>query len=288
MNKSRNKSRGFLTIAQNNKNTDFIRLAYLLALSLKHSQKTVNKLSIAVTDINEVPEKYRWAFDNIIKIPWGDSADKSDWKLENEWKLFHITPYDETIKLDADMLFPADISHWWNIFSGREIVIPTKIYNLQNELVENIYYRPGFAENKIPKLHTAFMYFKKTDAALELFTMAEIITQNWKKFYWEFMPVNSPKIFSTDTTFSLSAKITGLTDNIINPWENLTFVHGKTQLTKWGTIQQNEDWSKFISLNITPNLECFAGCYQINKPFHYHLKHIITDEIIKFYENEAR
>lgn len=282
-------NRGFLTIAQNNNDTNFIKLAYALALSLKSSQSKYNKLSIAVTNKTEVPENYKWAFDNIIEIPWGDAAINSKWKLENEWKLYHITPYDETIKLDTDMIFTNDISNWWDIFSQREVCIPTKVYNLQNEIVENNYYRPGYCENNLPKLHTAFMYFKKSDTAHELFSMAEIITQNWERFYWSYMPINSPKVFSTDTTFSLASKISELNEKVINPWDNyLTFTHAKTRLHHWGDLYQDEDWSNFLPFNITPNLECFIGCYRINKPLHYHLKHLITDEIISFYENKVK
>ena len=280
-----NNSRGFLTVAQNNSNTDFIRLSYALALSLKATQSKYGNLSIAVTDKSSVPEKYKWAFDNIIEIPWGDAANNSDWKLENEWKLYHITPYEETIKLDADMLFLNDISCWWDIFCQRDVCIPTKVFNLQNKIVENTFYRPGYKENNIPKLHTAFMYFKKSDLAFELYTMAEIITQNWEKFYWEFMPIKSPKEFSTDTTFSIASKVLDSTDDIINPWDKLTFTHGKTRLNTWGQYYQDEDWSKSIPFYLTPNLECFVGCYRINKPLHYHLKHLITDEVISFYEN---
>src|SRR5271157_3807356 len=100
------RERGFLTIAQNSADTDYIRLAYGLALSLKATQKENGYLSILVTPGTIVNKEYRWAFDEIIEIPWGDNATASRWKLENEWKAYHVTPYRETIKLDADMLFP--------------------------------------------------------------------------------------------------------------------------------------------------------------------------------------
>lgn len=280
--------KGYITIAQNNKTTDYIRLAYALALSLKASQKgdnSPNNLSIVVTDEEEVPQRYRWAFDKIIEMPWGDNAKYSNWKLENEWKIFHITPYTETVKLDCDMLFLSDIGDWWNLFTKRDIVVPTKVYNCQNELVDNLYYRKGYKENGVPTLHTAFMYFKNCDLSLEWFTMAEIITFNWEKFYWEFMPIDSPKEFSTDTTFSLAAKLIDAVEDIISPWDSIpSFVHAKTGLNPWDKVHNSEDWSEHVQFNFTPNLECMIGPYRITKPLHYHLKHLITDEIIEFYE----
>jgi hypothetical protein len=88
------RKRGFFTFAQNGTH-DYVRMAYALALSLKATQTDVPYLSIGVTPGQVVPEKYKWAFDEIIEIPWGDAAKTSSWKLENEWKAYHMTPYEE-------------------------------------------------------------------------------------------------------------------------------------------------------------------------------------------------
>src|SRR5689334_16550107 len=112
--------RGFLTFAQNGE-TDYLRLAYGLALSLKATQKRTPYLAVAITPGMTVPEHYRTVFDEVIDIPWGDLAEYDDWKLANEWKAFHLTPYEQTIKLDADMLFLSDIDDWWDWLSRRDL-----------------------------------------------------------------------------------------------------------------------------------------------------------------------
>ena len=33
----------------------------------------------------------------------------------------HVTPYEETVVLDTDMIFPDDISHWWKYFAEKDI-----------------------------------------------------------------------------------------------------------------------------------------------------------------------
>ena len=44
-----------------------------------------------------------------------------NWKLQNEWKVYHMTQsYDETIKLDADMLFTVDVNYYWEAMKARE------------------------------------------------------------------------------------------------------------------------------------------------------------------------
>ena len=115
-------SKGFFTIAQNSGETDYVRMAYALALSLRCSQKTVKNLSIGITPGTKIDQKYAWAFDNIIEIPWNDHAADSSWKLENEWKTYHMSPYDETVKLDCDMLFFNDIAAWWDAMSGHDFL----------------------------------------------------------------------------------------------------------------------------------------------------------------------
>ena len=117
-------SRGYLVIAQNS-TIDYTRLAYLLALSIKYTQCSVNNISIAITKDTKLDDKYRKIFDHVIEIPFEDDAELSDWKIENKWKYFHFTPYDETVILDTDMLFTSDVSHWWDVMSKQDVVATT-------------------------------------------------------------------------------------------------------------------------------------------------------------------
>ena len=48
-------TQGFLVVAENNNDIDFIQMAYCLALSLKSTQSKINNLSIITTQ--EVTEK---------------------------------------------------------------------------------------------------------------------------------------------------------------------------------------------------------------------------------------
>ena len=42
--------------------------------------------------------------------------------LLNLWQLYWATPYDETIVLDADMLFLNDYSYWWDYLSKFDLL----------------------------------------------------------------------------------------------------------------------------------------------------------------------
>jgi hypothetical protein len=103
---------GYFTFAQNSK-IDYVKLAYVCALSLKISQPNINKMSVAVTPKTKITEKQKLIFDQIVEIPWHDDAKDADWKLQNEWKALHISPYDSTLKIDSDMFFNSNIEHWF-------------------------------------------------------------------------------------------------------------------------------------------------------------------------------
>jgi hypothetical protein len=282
-------SKGFFTIAQNNSEVDYIRLAYALALSLKVSQKEISNLTIAITPGTIVPEKYSWAFDNIVEIIWGDSSSTVEWKLNNEWKSIYMSPYDETIKLDCDMLFFKDISNWWELLSINEFQLCNNVINYKQELIDNDYYRKTFTINKLPDIYTAFMYFKKTDYTFEIFKLVEFLYKNWEVMSTELLEYKyRPELPNTDIVFALALKLLDLdgihyTKNIIP-----IFTHMKTKLQNWTEDNYNENWQLYINTFFNKHLECKIGNHLQLFPLHYHRKDFITDEIITYYEQQVR
>lgn len=280
-------TRGFFTLAQNSGDTDYIRLAYALALSLKASQTSVKNLSIGITPGTKVPEQYAWAFDKIIEIPWGDHAANSTWKLENEWKSIHMSPYDETIKLDADMLFFNDISLWWDKMSTEDFYVCNQVLTYRSEIVSSDYYRKTFTDNNLPNIYTAMMFFKKTTPCYDIFNLAKIIYFNWERFFEQFLlPENRPKFPSTDVIFSLAIKILDL-DQIFYKAKTIpTFTHMKPKLQGWNTPDLKE-WLSTIPVFFTPDLQCRIGNHLQFFPLHYHNKNFITDNMLKYYEQRT-
>jgi len=123
------KSKGFLTLAQNGK-YDYVKMAYVLSMSLKLTQKKINKLSIIVNKDSEIPEKYKPWFDEIIFV----EKPEEEWKIQNKCNYFWLTPYDETIVLDTDMLFFNDIDIWWKVLSNFDINFTTEVRNYRDEI----------------------------------------------------------------------------------------------------------------------------------------------------------
>jgi hypothetical protein len=281
------RKQGFFTIAQNNSKVDYVRLAYGLALSLKHSQREVPYLTVAITPGTEVDEKYAWAFDNIVEIPWGDQAAASEWKLENEWKSIWMSPYDETIKVESDMLFFTDISEWWSALANqpRDVVWTNVVKDWKGLNITSDYYRKLFTKDKLPNIYTGLGYFRKTDAAYEVFDLAKIISWNWETFFDQFFHASyRPTNPSTDVIFALAMKLTDIDQNDYTPHMVPTFTHMKSQLQGWNNHSISEDWQQYLRTFFTPNAECKIGNHRQVYPLHYHIKEWLTDDMIHVYE----
>lgn len=287
MSRTFKRKQGFLTFAQNSGDTDYLRMAYALALSLKATQSEVKDLSVVVTPGMEIPDKYREVFDEVIDVPWLDEARQSKWKLENEWKSYHITPYEETVKLDGDMLFTTDIAHWWPILGRQDFHACTQVEAYRGELITNDYYRKVFTANNLPNVYTAFMYFKYSDFAKEVFELAEIIFHNWETFFHQFLePVLRPTFVSTDVVFALALKLLDAVDEGTNDLLPLPrFVHMKSHIQGWPEADDlNENWLTHVPATLTNDLQLKVGLHRQTLPFHYHQKQFLTDEIIRTYE----
>lgn len=277
-------NRGFFTIAQSSDSCDYVRLAYGLALSLLKTQTMYPRLSIGITPGTKVDDRYAWAFDQIIEIPWGDHAKSSNWKLENEWKVIHMTPYDETIKLDADMLFFHDITSWWNVIATRDIVPCTRVVDYRGQTITSDFYRKVFTDNHLPNIYTGMMYFNKSDKVHDLFKLVKIIYFNWERFFEEFLlPDERPSYLSTDVIFALALKILDDDDGFHVEGLLPTFTHMKSRLQGWDN-DPDDDWMVHIKPFFTEDCQCKIGNFQQFFPLHYHRKEFLTDEMIGYYE----
>lgn len=277
-------TRGYLILAQNNSSNDYVRMAYVLALSIKLSQRTVTSVSL-VTDVPDaVPDHYKAVFDHIIEIPWYDDALNSKWKIENRWKIYHITPYDETVLLDADMLFLSNIDKWWDYLDKNyDLFITSNVLTYRNELITNSYYRRAFIDNDLPNTYSAFTYFKKTQIAEEFWTLVELISKNWQEFYDRFLSQSKPRNLSLDVVFALAVKILDIEDQVTSTFGYPTFVHMKSRVQNWQTV--TDDWMDFGGVYLNKQGALKISNFQQTGIFHYTEKKFLNDYIEYVYED---
>lgn len=263
-------TQGYITIAQG---AEYLDQAYALALSLKLTQSGVSNLAVCVDPATKklIAKKHRAVFDEIIDIPWGDHARGETWKIHNKWKYFWMTPYDETVILDTDMIFPVDVSHWWSILGERDVWACTHTKTYRGHGVTSDYYRKTFTSNDLPNVYTAFFYFRKSDLAAEIASITEIIFQHWQRFYHKYTPKNKPEFLSGDVAYALAIKLAGAehlatrTDVTDVP----TFTHMKSHIQGVPDTMLSEKWHESLPTYWADVSNFKVGNHQQMYPFHY-------------------
>jgi hypothetical protein len=285
-------SKGYFTFAQySEKFGDYPRMAYALALSLKASQTSgTTNLTVGMTeeDRERLPNHYLDVFDVEI-IPWTDEAVMHNWKLQNEWKVYHMTPYDETIKLDADMLFTTDANYMWEVMGARNfpLAICNNVYTFRNQQADDSYYRKAFRSNNFYNAYSALTYFRKEDEAQQFYLQVEDIYHHWEKYAHEFMRHGTNDVAYTDEVYGMAIKLLNWDDKV-SPPDSFGFVHLKSRcqgLIDWRI--QDKDFTDYLKPSVTDAGVMFINNYLQSKPVHYTVKSFCNDELIAKLEKAA-
>lgn len=268
---------GFFTFAQNTSDIDYLRLAYLQALSIKGTMPG-SKYAVAVDDntLALVTKEHRQVFDYVILIE-NDLSRNETWKLSNEWQVFHLTPFKETIKLESDIIFTRSISHWWHAFRLRNIVLSSGCRDYQGNLATSRAYRKLFDDNKLPDVYNGLMYFRYSQEAYDFFNIAGQIFRNWSTVKTTLIKC-SDEHPTTDVVYAITAKILGV-EQCTLPLDWINFVHMKPSINQW----PNQPWHELVVSELDLPMLRINNTNQYH-PVHYHEKSWVTDDIIKEYQ----
>ena len=171
---------GFLTIAQNTE-INYLKLAYVQAMSIKLTMP--DSLYAVIVDEHteqQITEDHKKVFDYIITLPH-DYAKDQTWKLSNEWQVFYLTPFKETIKLESDLIFTRSIKHWWTVFRLKNIVLSYGCRDYAQNISTSRHYRKLFDDNELPDVYNGLMYFRYSQEANDFFiklTIFSFLDQN--------------------------------------------------------------------------------------------------------------
>lgn len=269
-------SKGFLVLAQNS-DINYVKQAYALALSIRATQPSIKNISIVTND--NISNKYKNVFDKIIPIPFTDHAINSVWKVENRWKLYHASPYNETIVFDSDMLVLTNIEYAWEYGNNYDLFFTSEVKNYKGIKIVDDFYRKMFTSNNLPNLYSGMFYFKKTKKTEEFFKLLEFIAYNWERIFYEVAPKHSQKFFSIDVAASIAAKLLGIEDQIIHKDSPFTFIHLKPALQGWEPIP--ESCLSQLLINFNGKKELFLNNYKQTGVLHYVEDKFLTDEILE-------
>jgi hypothetical protein len=204
-------------------------------------------------------------YDKIITLPYND-VDSSDWKLANDWQVYEASPYDETIKLEADMYIPRSIDYWWDILKDRELNISTTIRDFRGNISTNDYYRQTFVKSKLPQTYNAITYFKKSELAQRFFKLVRDIFENWSE-YVQLLEYSSEDRPTTDVVYGIAAKIIGVEHCTLPTFTEFSMSHMKPAVNGNITSLWHEEMV----------YEIHGDVFRINTfvqrfPIHYHNK----------------
>lgn len=268
-------SKGFLVLAHNTSDVDYVKQAYALALSIKFSQTDVKNVSIVTNDV--VPTEFAHVFDKIIPIPWYKEG--SRYQAENRWKLYHATPYEETMVLDTDMLLLEDVSEWWNYCSNHSLKFCSKILNHKLERISDTVHRKAFIANGLTSPYCALHYFKKSEVAYEFYKTLEFVCNNWEWCWTKFAPNEYQNWLSMDLAVAIAVEITGNYDSVIDKCCPLEFVHMKTAIQKWDVPTVR--WQDGVSGLLTKKGDLIVGNIKQSKLFHYIEDDFVTEKLVQ-------
>ena len=276
-------SKGFLLFAQNTDSVDYITQAYALALSIKFSQHEIKNVSLVTND--KVPKKYQKAFDQIIPIPWFDTAAETALEGEHRWKLYHATPYEETIVLDSDMLLLEDITSWWNYCSNSDLKFCNQITNYKLDIINDTYHRKTFIANKLSNPYYALHYFKKNRPAYEFYKILEFVCNNWEWAYTKFAPDEYQNWLSMDLATAIAIEISGMYEISTDICSPLEFVHMKTPIQGWNPTPVS--WQDTVPYVLNSKGNLVVGNIKQSKLFHYVEKNFVSTSLLARLEELA-
>jgi len=236
--------RGFVIMAQNTETTDYVKCAEALSKSIKQAMPDAN-----VTIITELP----------LKLDG----------FANDWQVYNASPYEYTIKLEADMFIPTDISYWWDVLQDRDLVLCTTIRNFKGEVSDVMAYRQFITDNELPNIYNAITYFKKSSIAQQFFNLVNDIFTNWED-YKKILKCDINEPASTDWVYAIASHLMGVEQTTLPTFTQMSMVHMKQHIN--GLI--TEDWTKEL---VT---EFHADVLKVNTivqryPFHYYVKEFV-------------
>jgi hypothetical protein len=243
---------GYLIPAIDSDSVDYVRCAVQLARSIRHRHPDANISALTVKPCSDP------VFDHVIPLPHGDLGG-----YQNDWQVFHASPYRQTIKLEADMIAAGPIDHWWTLFEHRDVVVSLGARDFYDLPAESRYYRKIFDQNDLPDVYNAITYWRLSATAKEFFDLVRSIFEHWTDYKTLLkFPEESP---STDVVYAMVAKIMGPELVTLPQGLGPTIVHMKRHIIPI----QSHDWTQELVWEVDP--------FRINTVaqwglVHYHIK----------------
>jgi hypothetical protein len=222
---------GALIFAFNNEKTDYLAMA---GWSAQRIRRHLNIPVAVVTDCTD--HKRTQGFDRVICTAaesggtrwFEDYASTVSWHNAGRVNAYNLSPWDETLVLDADYVVCSDVlSRVWNY--NRDFLCFKNAWNAATgDMLEGL---NTFGRLKMPMWWATVMYFRRSNSAQYIFDSMQMVRDNWQH-YRDLYHIDRAT-YRNDFALSISLGIvsghTLQVDNI--PW-NLASVLPDTKLSQ--------------------------------------------------------
>lgn len=267
-------NKGICVVAQNNSACNYVRQAGMLAKSVKKFNKD-EKISIITND--KIPDNMVELFDQVINIE-NDTTQLNEWRIRNRKLIYKLSPYDETLVFDTDVLVLQNLNEVWSRLKNEDLYFTTEVRNHRdNKIIYDTFHRKTFIDNKLPNIYSALFYFKKTKDNDKFFETLELIVDNFDEFANVLTPINKQKFCSIDVALAMCVKIL----NVKISKNKFPLIHMKTPLQNLHDVNK---WSDSV-LTFANNDGVFINNYKQYGFLHYVEDGFIKDEIIEWLDD---
>ena len=178
--------RGYLIPAINTPDVNYLRCAELLRESILDHHPNAH---VTIIDSDMLPPD----------APGG---------FANDWLCWRLTPYRQTIKLEADMIAAGPIDHWWRLFENRDVVISRGARDFYDQVTSYRGYRKTFDVNNLPDVYNAITYWRLSTQAREFFELVRSIFLYWQ--HYRSMLRYPDDQATTDVVYAMAAVVMGI------------------------------------------------------------------------------
>jgi len=261
-------SKGFLWFCQNNDKTDYAKLSYHLAESIKKHNKE-NNICVITDEKTKINSKHI----DVVKVMSQDESAHHDIKWGNEYKAFFSSPFTHTIKLVADMLWTQNTDWWWNFLWQHDMVFAVNCYTYKDKVSSAQMYRPFHGKNALPNLYSDLTYFRKSHTAMRFGKICQTITQNWKTVKETMLKDCHDQYPSTDVVYALAHRLLDPTQKTLIDYPWFKYIHTKKSINE---LDHTFDHYKYL-MPYKTNKNIVLGSYNLTRPWHYVEKHTMED-----------
>jgi hypothetical protein len=208
-------NKGVLVFARNNSQVDYVKQAYFLA---KRVQKYLELPVSLVTDnfdyVKTHYEDYESVFDKVITTEYTTeftlkryndgslSGKQLEFKNDTRPLAYELTPYDETLLLDSDMVIADSVfNECFN--QTNDLLIYKSAYDLANfrDYSEFDY----ISDTSVPFYWATCVFFRKTPKTKIFFDLIQHIKENWQHYNSVFQLNRT--VYRNDHAFSIAIHI---------------------------------------------------------------------------------